>query len=346
MLRMPNLLLATVILSLLAGCEKDKEPERDSISLSGTLEHSLTIASNTDVQVQETLIVPENMELTVQSGVHFLVNEGLVIRVEGCLIANGNSDNPIEFKRAADAEEWYGIVSTLADSSLSAMDLNHVIVEDCVQGLGIMGSNTQLQNGIIRNCYIGVTCSGDIGTILNSVEVRDCEIGLSISSNSDVQVSNLWSHDNSYGVWAYNNKATLTQSIIEDNHPTGIRCDLDHDSLLIIENTITNCENGLIYYSASHVVLHRNTISNNTRGILLVSYSRATISVSQNNITDNSQYAMGYTDPVWPADNAIDVSNNWWGTTDSLEISQAIIDVYDNSDFDTLRFVPFALEPF
>ncbi len=343
--RWHTLFLGLALLLLWIGCE-EKTTERQTVELPDTLYSDITIAANSDVEVHDHLTVPEGVVMTVERDVHFLVDEGIIIRVEGSLIAHGSGDDPIVFRAAASADEWYGISSTLANDNFSAMELNHVHVKDCVQGIEITGYNTQLQNVKVSNSVIGITCYGDSGTILNDLELRDCETGLAIRNSSDVQIYDLWSHHNVVGIRAYNNRALLTQSIIENNQSTGIICELSDDSLIIIDNSIRNSENGLAYYSASHVVLHNNTISNNTRGILLVSYHRATTSVSQNNIIDNTQYAMGYTDPVWPADNAIDISNNWWGTTDSVAIAEVIIDVYDNLEFDTLRFVPFALEPF
>jgi hypothetical protein len=48
--------------------------------------------------------------------------------------------------------------------------------------------------------------------------------------------------------------------------------------------------------------------------------------------------------PTYPE--PLDISNNYWGTTDSVEIAAAIIDAYDNPGWDTLSFVPFATSPF
>jgi hypothetical protein len=336
--------LGLALLLLWIGCEEETT-ERQTVDLPDTLYSDMTIAAYSDVELHDHLTVLEGVVMTVELGVHFLVDEGMIIRIEGSLIAQGSGDDPIVFKAAASADEWYGIRSTLEDDNVSAMELNHVQVKDCVQGIEISGYNTQLQNVKVSNSVIGITCYGDSGTILDDLELRGCEIGLAIRNHSDVQIFHLWSHDNDVGIRAYNNRALLTQSVIENNH-SGIVCELPDDSLRIIDNRIRNSENGLMYYSTSHVVLHNNTISNNTRGVLLVSYHRATTSVSHNNIINNSQYAMGYTDPVWPSDDAIDISNNWWGTTDSVAIADRIIDVYDNPAYDTLRFVPYALEQF
>ena len=83
-----------------------------------------------------------------------------------------------------------------------------------------------------------------------------------------------------------------------------------------------------------------NTISQNEIGIKIVgSFEHCT--VQNNNIQDNSDYNL-YLEGT---SNNVDVTYNWWGTTNEQAISQSIYDFEDDFNLGTVNFVPFLTEP-
>ena len=346
MRRVLSHLVTSLIPLIIGGCFGDSsEDERDSLELAGILEESMTIAVNTDVFVQENLTVPAGVELVAEQGVHFLVSESGLISIDGRLVTNGTSSNQVKLYPVTDTFEWYGIISTLNDT-LPSLELNYTSIQGCIQGISIYGDNAQLENVTICNCSsYGLICAGDSGTLITNLEVYDCVTGVSLESMSTAQHTDAWLHDNEIGIWTNNTHAILDFSRVQNNSTNGIRCDSDIDSLQIRNNSITGNDIGIIYRYTPYVTLVGNTIANNERGIYLISFHRHFLVIQENNILDNEQFAISFEVAVGTP-RTLDISNNYWGTTDSTEIAEAIIDAYDIPGWDTLRFVPFAMEPF
>ncbi|MBL7033520.1 MAG: right-handed parallel beta-helix repeat-containing protein [Candidatus Delongbacteria bacterium] len=348
---MRSLLFVGLLLPLLLGlssCEEDTPPvERDTIELAGTMEQSMTIPVNTDVLVSDNLTIPSGIELVVEQGVHFQVSDGKAIILTGRLKINGTILNPVLFMPAVDGELWYGLTTTSNDTIFS-LDLNNAHFTDCLQGISIHGINASLTGVKVSNCLTyGIICSNDNGTTITDLEVFDCEVGVSLESGSNALVTDAWLHDNEIGFWSTSTRAVLRASIIENNTNTGVRSDTYGDSLQILDNTITENQTGVMFRYGPEVVLLGNTISLNIRGILLVSYQRSSLVLHENNLLENEQFAISYESDINPDFTVpLDISNNYWGTTDSAAIAEMVIDAYDNPGWDTLRFVPFAMIPF
>ena len=79
-----------------------------------------------------------------------------------------------------------------------------------------------------------------------------------------------------------------------------------------------------------------NTIINNAIGIKIGVVPQ---SVSGNNIYSNA-INVKLTDS-----NSVDLSNNWWGTTDQQAINQSIYDFKNDFNLGTVNFVPYLTSP-
>lgn len=109
-------------------------------------------------------------------------------------------------------------------------------------------------------------------------------------------------------------------------------------TLTIERNLIGSSEKGIsIETSESTLNIQNNTITNCSEAITLISCPSTTINF--NNIQNCNQ-------SITLADTLanIDATNNWWGTTDSDEISQKIFDYYDDFYLGSVNFTPFLTE--
>lgn len=109
------------------------------------------------------------------------------------------------------------------------------------------------------------------------------------------------------------------------------------NGVLIEKNLITNNTQG-IECTGSNVRVQNNTITNNSVGIYDCS-SSATI--KYNNIDNNTEYNL-YLEDV---STNVEVTNNWWGTTDMQAINLTIHDSKYNFELGTVIFTPFLTEP-
>ncbi len=106
--------------------------------------------------------------------------------------------------------------------------------------------------------------------------------------------------------------------------------------------TITGSDIGYngVLWNYGDVVLIKNSIYNNTVGVNLPMNAPLQGCVEYNNIFNNSEYNL----KIWDGFDR-DVTNNWWGTTDTTIIDQYIYDFYDDPLLGVAIYEPFLTEP-
>ncbi|MGE5187684.1 MAG: right-handed parallel beta-helix repeat-containing protein [Betaproteobacteria bacterium] len=132
-------------------------------------------------------------------------------------------------------------------------------------------------------------------------------------------------------VGGYLSSATITGNQIY-NCQTGIT--VQQSAVEISKNVIANCEIAVNImltapisgatppYNITPIVeVKTNTIAKNTMGIIYQPYD-ATSTITGNNIYDNTEYNFKLLQYMQD----INIPNNWWGTTDTTQISQKIYD--------------------
>lgn len=105
-------------------------------------------------------------------------------------------------------------------------------------------------------------------------------------------------------------------------------------------NLVTNNTCGIsmsLLGAAGKPALQKNIISGNEIGI---KQSYGTPTIKNNNIQDNIDYNY-----YLETSDSVDVSGNWWGTTDEEAISHSIYDVKNNVDMGTVTFKPILTSP-
>ena len=86
-------------------------------------------------------------------------------------------------------------------------------------------------------------------------------------------------------------------------------------------------------------IIKSNTISQNSIGMKLGGFLEQ-CTIQNNNIQDNSECAV-----YMEARNNFNVTNNWWGTTDTSAIEKSIYDFNEDFNLGKITFVPFLTEP-
>lgn len=91
--------------------------------ISGNLSASVTW-SGTNL-LTGTVVIQSNVVATIEPGARILMNTAAVLRVEGQLLANGTSDDPITFTRSTTTTNWGRIIFARAQPSR----LSHCVIE-------------------------------------------------------------------------------------------------------------------------------------------------------------------------------------------------------------------------
>ncbi len=154
--------------------------------------------------------------------------------------------------------------------------------------------------------------------------------------------------------------ATVEGNLLIDNHFGVV---IDSSDVTVRNNTINNTEAGILAPRGGSVIIEKNlitvqcgysiditslnaTILNNTLGynssaaIKLNNCQSTTI--NYNNIEGYNYYGIRQ---GGNSNNDIDATYNWWGTTDTAEIDQNILDYYDDYNLGEVNYTPFLTEP-
>ncbi len=111
----------------------------------------------------------------------------------------------------------------------------------------------------------------------------------------------------------------------------------------INNNTIIYTNIGIKFYDEMKKIdIKHNTIANNEYGISIPGdfpVSSSEYIIQNNNIYNNSKYGIHSNIPKTGDD--LDLTNNWWGTTNASEINQSIYDYYDDFNLGKVIYKPF-----
>ena len=289
------------------------------------------------------VIVQSGVTLTIEEGSE-LFTRGFTFEVSGNLEIQGTELNPVilssdEIEPAAG--DWQGIVVHSGGSAI----INFATIEYVENGVNVEeGGNTTITNSTIR--------------FANNAAIR-------VDNSSNISISGNALTANKYGVFLNDdaNNIVISNNSILDN-VYGVYLDQQSDSTLQ-DNIFTGNDYAIYGYGDADAIIDGNSISSNTSGLYFVALTSgadpAVLSITNNTITDNSNYGL-YFDGAKNSDDdpipvvtgnsifanstanffvsdfeggptvTLNATGNWWGTTEPREIAVGITDYSDSTD--------------
>lgn len=275
--------------------------------------------------------VAKNVTLTITPGsIVNLTTWSLIIA--GTLCARGNQTNPIVFYGALPPRAWppriffndsmpwnessgIGCIIEFAQFNVTNFQYETVLGD-------YMGDYVKISNNVFYN----------YGNDAAAIRIKGFAVNNTVLGGY-------------VGILAEDN--TLLNNTVKDAS-YGIRCSyMSFDPPYrsnITGNLLVNNTAG-IYVSNDNVYAINNTITNNTRGVYFDSYAfyRSVSMVFINNSIHGNNYDVyvNYAD----SQITIDMTNNWWGTTNATLINEQIYDHNDNGALATVTYQPFLASP-
>lgn len=281
------------------------------------------IKTNSPYNLTGNFAISEGVTLTIEKGVTVNFN-GYSMRVNGTLNANGTNSEKIHFNG--------GLMEFTP--SIRAGNI-HTGMRCIIQNAAI---NTEIWAGSVSAMIINSTItSGYISVGENSIVSQNVIAVPFIDYNSTPR----------FGL-AINGAAQVTDNIISGAF-TEATLSIGN-GLPIIERNIISNEYGYNWGSGydqvgisimgetSSPIIKNNTVTKCANGISIV--QSATPIIDNNNIDGITNYNLRTT-----AGTNHDASNNWWGTTNTVEIDQKILDFNDDFNLGKLNFIPFLTKP-
>jgi hypothetical protein len=285
---------------------------RAETPLGGTLPPGVTILTSTDsYRVTSPLVIPSGAELVIEAGTVLRFDPGTGIRVEGSLVARGTDDSPIIFtsSSAAAAPADWGFPLGPGDVA------NGIAFVDAVDA--VLDAADQYQSGsVIEHAVI------EYGT------------GISIVRSAPLIRNNLLRFNRPHGsaVVFFNGNAPtgagdqplIAGNRIEDSSQYGFN--VQQGTVRFERNLVLRTRGGFVGGVGGTII--ENTIACNgspvfglvDRAVLFAFGNPATI--QGNSFIENTPYDVAVRFDV----TELDLSHNYWGTTDASAIAARIFD--------------------
>ncbi len=152
-----------------------------------------TITENTTLSpgkwyIQNTITVSNGVTLTILPGTQIMFQNGKSLIINGKLIANGTSSQPITLTRSGSSGSWGPIV--LNGSGASGSTLNYVKMTHGTEVQVINTSNVTISNSRFENTSYGIRFSNSTGSAnYNKMLVGGGNYGIRVENGSNVTVN-------------------------------------------------------------------------------------------------------------------------------------------------------------
>ncbi|MBI3587279.1 MAG: hypothetical protein HY088_09140, partial [Ignavibacteriales bacterium] len=155
--------------------------------------------------VNGNITIPAGETWTLTPGITWNFTGNYKLRIEGKLIANGTSSQPITFTRSGG--QWYGIEFYNGNAGSS---ISYATIENAQYGVYNYSTNVPISNSTIRNNTTGVYIYGNCSTLSWS-RIQNNTYGVNCASYGDanIQVNNVLR----YNSWAVYGDATSVPAL-------------------------------------------------------------------------------------------------------------------------------------
>ncbi len=320
---------------------KEKRTETEEEKIEGT-EVSGVISSNTNWRLKDSPYIVKD-DVLIKKGVDLIIEPGVVIKFkkgqgrtnmggfaiinEGNIVAEGKPNNKIIFtsvEKTPQLGDW-GTIMTVSGGSIKFS-----YVEIKYASGGIQSQNAR--STVVKSSYF---YNNGTGVFLNK---GDAIISNNVFEKNYAGISFMhipYSGPFDDGTFRYEGiaKTEINNNVIRNNigqatneYHSGIRIEMSSSIVYILK-----INNNDIYGNSQGFSIRETGGFNEKRNKLP--------EISRNNIYDNKSYNVYFSGE---SDITIDMSNNWWGTTDKNSISNSIYDHYDSWRPGKIKYQPIA----
>lgn len=375
-----GLLMLIIFLGLILAGNMCFAAAQNGTIVSGIIASDTTWTStNSPYSLTGPVGIPSGVTLTIEPGVAVYLYS-YYIMVNGTLLARGNVTDPVFLNGGWGGPDIYAITFKPSSSNWTQSTGIGCTIENAVlneTNISIQSVSPRINNDTFISSPIRLT---DASPVISNNDFSNCgvEIMSSIYSSSfasPVIVNNSLSvSEISFGGGTPSAFATISNNTVHGGGIGGV------GYAYINDNTISGCIDGLALNTAvvfggsepAYPIVDRNLITQNTYGIHINLFGRDEIgtlcpliennTISQNSVgiyLTESQYASAptimnnnfegnsnyniYLDQSTPND--VNVTYNWWGTTDAAMINQTIHDFKNDFTLGIVNFIPFLTAP-
>lgn len=287
-------------------------------------------------------------EFTMDPGVEIRFKSDTHFNITGKLIAQGTQEKPIHLSFA------------YPDSSKHFPTEGGIGMGSDWQGLHLGGAGSKLSHVEVLMAESGIRGGAGIDTITDSIlSYNKAGIGHLSGDNSPLRIVRTSFRKNWTGILLSASKeifyssfrgnqsgASLHYGFVKFSVVEGNGSGIGDEGVLIQGCLIANNSGYGIFSNDVGPEVRENTITKNGIGIEPGNTFTTTpgiLPITKNNLFGNSTFNLEYTEGKFYL--PIDLTQNWWGTTDPAQIEAGIYDCMDDPDSGCVTYNPFLSGP-
>lgn len=331
-------LLAVVVLSSLVFVNN----VRAATNFSGIISSDTTwTKANSPYSITGNVLVNSGVTLTIEAGTTVNLNDRY-IQVDGCLVAKGSSTDKIYFN-TVQTNPTVQIYFTKSSSGWDEQSGSGSIIENAVLSettFNIKNASPKINNNYFEG-YYGQSCTisidGGQPIISNNTFVGKAPV----LAFSCIRLDN-------------QNKALISENLISGGFPEAI--DVFNSSPTVERNLVLGSNIGILVMlsppgSLDQPIIQKNTLYSNKIGIsffqshITVGNENISTNIYQNNVYNNNYNVHVDNNGQGQTPYSVDLSNNWWGTTDTATIDEKIFDFTEDFNLARIIYNPILTAP-
>ncbi len=329
---LPAFSLAVLFLSLIFVCAPVQAAD-----VGGVISQDTTwTMSGSPYTVTKNTLISAGVTLTVEPGTTININSGCYLQINGTLIAKGTAGSKITFNG--------GQIKLNFATSYNEQTGSGSIIENCIftsnqeQQLSIKSCSPKIDNNVFNNQVSIGQCGGTVfGNTFNAP--------VKVGGGSIILTHNLFKQGLQLVETPGPNVQVLENTFTGYTDGAGISVganDLNGECSLKIErNLISNNKYGIYDNTINSPTIRYNTIVNNNVGITVLDGKGQNYQIKYNTISNEQNLVLS----PWTGCPDIDVSSNYWGTTDTGQIDNSIHDYYDDFNLGKVNYQPILTQP-
>ncbi len=329
-----RIMYVTILIGFMCGGCTESEDSIDIVHVDVERTTDLVVQVNELLEIAENTSFINGASLYLSAGSGIVFSNDVQLSIDGNLIATGSSSSAVGISSSNSIHQ--GGIRVNGDSLV----LEHTRVSNLNMGVIAEGCFAILNGITVSGCESGLWLDDANGTV-SDVSISACDFGLRISESS-VVMSQLDVQSNNTGVSLDHNFSEINASYFSENI-IAIRC-IGMDSTLILDSDFLTNDKSVEFHYA-YPVFRGNRCRGSRIDLYLLTYSRRNVHIEQNDFLSAEQYSVCIPHLEWDNSHAVDISGNYWGTTDEEEIATRIRDGFDDELCDTLVFAPIAISP-
>jgi parallel beta-helix repeat protein len=215
----------------------------------------------------------------------------------------------------------------------------------CDDGIGFHDEGLTVDSCTFEECTAdGIFLAGAQRAFVRNSQFRGCTHGVSVEGSNNAHISDCDFSGNNIGVQYSSGTGSVVDCTFEDQVLVGMGF-LNHSNVTVADNIVSNSRINMVAENYCTLQTSGNVLNGGWYATLRITF--CPISMHGNHILNGGGYSVLVGNHAAGEPAIIDLTDNYWGTTDGDQIAEWILDGHDqpNTINAFVEYEPFASAP-